>query len=212
MTKNNAIANEAKIKAWASKNPKFKPFLGNMAMLAKLYANHFKPDKVSECIEDQEAKLTLLITKKVGAKTMKLCSECNRRPGTACSEQCGEGDFVDMEGVTYSAGDATGEIMITIPPWAQYNKELDIEEVYIVEGSIRKYKTTLQIQPNTEIKPIPTDNSEAISALKELMEMHDGEVPTEMLSSAMQGYEGELESAIEELGLIEVDGVLKYAS
>lgn len=204
---------ESKIKAWAEKSPKFRRFLTNMPMLASLYAKHHKPEKVKDCIVDQEAKLELLITKKYNKSKQVLCVDCFRKEGPEEAEECGKSEFDVFYAYNYLAGDETGEIKVSFPPWYEHgNPELDEEEIYVVEGTISEWKGKKQISVTSEIKKVLEDNSEAMQAMKELLEMHDGEIPSELIGEAMEGFEGYMPSIFKELNLEEKDGKIRVAS
>ena len=200
----NELENEQKIKAWARENPKYRRYLSNMAMLSKLYAKHHKPTKIKDCMEGQEAKLTLFVVKLIGEGKVRQCVECGMKPGEKESEKCGVSEFEERTTASYAAGDETGEIMITIPPWYTHSKKMELEEMYLVEGVIKEYEGNLQIQPTEEMTKIDAEDNEVKEALEQIMMVNDGKVKKDIMTAGMQGFdEDEVKEAMEEMGIEE---------
>lgn len=207
MTENNNFENETKIKDWAKENPKFRKYLNNVPLLTRLYAKHHKPEKVKDCLPDQEAKLTLLISKAYDPKKLRLCTECYGKAGDKETANCGVSDFEEMLTYGYEAGDETGEIGLSLPPWYDGFKDIEEEEVYVVEGRISSYNDKLQLQA-TKVEPYESDGNECELALKELLEARPRGVNAKMFEAAVQGFsEEEKQKAVENLGIQSSDGV-----
>lgn len=209
---NSELENEQKIKDWARGNPKYRRFMGNPKMLRRLYAKHNKPNKVSDCMPEQEAKLTLFITKLLGKNTVKLCSECGRKPGDKETTECGVSDFVEKEAFSYIAGDETDEIIVTVPPWFEYDSELELEETYVIEGLIREYEGNLQIQPTEKMLQVSEETEDLKTLIKDTVEAHKYKVPEKVFDKVVEAYDSdEVGKALEELGIGLSEGVYGIA-
>ena len=198
---------DSKILDWARENPKFRKYENNIDLLRQLYAKHHTPKTVVEVIEGQNAELTLLIVKEFKRRNpIMLCSGCGKK---SCDvDKCGKEDYKEKQSYNFMAGDRTGQIMVSVPPWFEGDGELVAEEEYKVTGSIKMFQDKPQINIESA-ELIAEDLSGAIQAAEEAMDLYKGEVKQERFMQMMKGYEGQIEQVMKKLNLVEDGDMIK---
>lgn len=192
------IALEQKIKVWAENNPQYKKYLKNMPLLYELYMQNNIIENVSDCDEGMNAKLTLMITKNLERRPLRLCSQCNRK--VCDSESCGAEAYEDKFPKAYSGIDMNVEmetldkeeakrhrITVSVSPFVDDIQELDVNHAYIIEGVIKSYRDKLEIsvQKVYDIESKVDTSTPAASSLDvteklgEILNLYNNKVPVD---------------------------------
>ena len=192
------IALEQKIKLWIEKNPQYKKYEKNMPLAYELYMQNNIIENVSDCDEGMNAKLTLMITKDLERRPLRLCSSCNRK--TCDADSCGAEDYEDKFPRAYSGIDMNIEmetldkdeakrhkITVSVSPFVDDIPKLDVNHAYIIEGQIRSFKDKLEINVQ-KVSNIGEELGEETTGsvgedvaekLSEIMDLYTNKVPVD---------------------------------
>ena len=192
------IALEQKIKAWADNNPQYKKYIKNMPLLYELYMQNNVIENVSDCDEGMNAKLTLMITKDLQRRPIRLCAQCNRK--TCDPDACGAEEYKDKFPRAYSSIDMNIEmetldkeeakkhrITVSVSPFIDDIPEIKVNHAYVIEGVIKSFKDKLEVDVRKVSEPdgkeiLDTDSpktqdTDVADKLAEIMELYSNKVP-----------------------------------
>lgn len=190
------IALEQKIKQWADDNPEYKKYKPNMPLLYELYIQNNIIENVSDCDEGMNARLTLMITKDLERRTLRLCAQCNRK---VCDpESCGAEDYEDKFPRAYSGFDMNIEmdtldkeearkhrIIVSVSPFVDDIPKLEVNHAYVIEGPIKSFKEKLElnvqkvsnIDGKIDATKDLTSNIDVDEKLGEILNLYDNKIP-----------------------------------
>ena len=192
------IALEQRIKEWIEKNPQYKKYEKNMPLAYELFMQNNVIENVSDCDEGMNAKLTLMITKDLERRSIRLCSQCNRK--TCDPDSCGAEEYVDKFPKAYSGIDMNIEmetldkdeakrhkITVSVSPFIDDIPEIKVNHAYVIEGVIKSFKDKLEVDVrkvsgqgsetvDTELDK--TQDTDVTDKLAEILELYSNKVPS----------------------------------
>jgi len=154
---------EEEVLKWAEKEY---PNIKNINILSQLYVKKVKGEKitgsdvvmgpvvpVSELAEEEWSVIEVLVALKIRENVYNGCPECFRslRSSSTNCENCGEVVPVKHKFVTYTAGDNSGDIILSFPPRIA-NGSNDLEGVLIKAVGLLKEDGEFIVQRYSKIK------------------------------------------------------------